>query len=617
MSQELIRNFCIIAHIDHGKSTLADRLLQQTGTIAERDMREQLLDTMDLERERGITIKLQPVTMRYRPQSQIRIPNTEILNNIESIKSNPSNAFEIRNSKLDSTNSEFTLNLIDTPGHVDFTYEVSRSLAAVEGAILLVDAAQGIQAQTLTTLGQAQASGLTIIPTVNKIDLPNAEPERVAEELIELLGSHYEDIIFTSGKTGEGVPELLEAIVQRVRPPQGNPDAPLRALIFDSIYDQYRGVISSIRIVDGRLSKLDRVHFFATKHDDQALDVGIFSPTMTPAESLQIGSIGYIVTGVKDVSQARVGDTIVSNASIAEPLAGYKEIQPMVYAGLYTTDGEVKDLRDALGKLALNDSSLRYEPDSSAAFGLGFRCGFLGLLHLEIITERIRREYGIDLIVTTPSVAFKERLEGGKIIYSQPWVKAEILVPSQYLGPVMELAASRRGQYLGTDYLTTDQLHQRALLTYKIPLAAVIVDFYDVLKSVSSGYASLNYSLLGYEEDPKLVRLDILVAGDSVEELGRVVHRDDAFHLGQALVSKLKELIPRQAFEVILQAAVGGRIIARDTIGALRKDVTAKLYGGDRTRKDKLLKKQAEGKKRMKKLGKVDIPTDVFIKLLR
>ncbi len=578
-------------------------------------MREQLLDTMELERERGITIKLQPVTMNYRLDAR--------LSTLDSRLDAMTTSSESRKSIVESPDSAFTLNLIDTPGHVDFTYEVSRSLAAVEGAILLVDAAQGIQAQTLTTLSQAQASGLTIIPTVNKVDLPSAEPERVAEELIELLACRYEDILFTSGKTGEGVPELLAAIIRRIPAPHGTESAPLRALIFDSIYDQYRGVISSIRVVDGCLTTGDAIVFAATKHPDKALDLGRFQPAMTSQSKLSTGSIGYIVTGVKDVSQARVGDTIMTELGMrnnelgVQPLPGYQTIQPMVYAGLYTTDGEVKDLRDALGKLALNDASLRYEPDSSVAFGLGFRCGFLGLLHLEIITERLRREYGVDLIVTTPSVAFHERVEGSKVIYAQPWVTAEILVPSQFLGPVMELAGSRRGEYQSTEYLTNDQQHQRALLRYHLPLAAVIVDFYDLLKSVSSGYASLNYSLLGYEEDPKLIRLDILVAGEAVAELGRVVHRDDAYRLGLALTSKLKELIPRQAFEVVLQAAVGGRIIARDTIGALRKDVTAKLYGGDRTRKDKLLRKQAEGKKKMKKLGRVDIPTDVFIKLLR
>lgn len=576
-----VRNFCIIAHIDHGKSTLADRFLEHTNTVEAREMRAQYLDTMDLERERGITIKLQPVSMRFSHHGE-----------------------------------EYRLNLIDTPGHVDFTYEVSRSLEAVEGAILLVDASQGIQAQTLTTLHQAQAANLAIIPVINKIDLPNAEPERIAMEVKHLIGCSDDDILFASGKTGEGVDDVLHAVVDRVPAPVGNADAPLRALIFDSVYDQYRGVISSVRVVDGVLQRRQTIRFMSTGKQDEALDIGRFRPKMSSEDELRAGDIGYIVTGVKDVSQARVGDTITSNPAASEPLPGYRDITPMVYAGLFTTDGDVNELRDALGKLKLNDASLHYEPDSSKAFGLGFRAGFLGLLHLEIVIERLEREYGLDLITTTPSVAYKDRPEGGKLIYSEPWVRVEILVPSQYLGQVMELVTKRRGVYLGTEYLSEGE-QQRVMLRYELPLASVIVDFYDALKSASSGYASLNYELIGYREDPHLVRLNILVAGDVVDELGQIVHRDDAYHKGQATVTKLKELIPRQNFEIALQAAVGSKIIARETISALRKDVTAKLYGGDRTRKDKLLKKQAEGKKRLKKLGKVDIPSDVFIKLLR
>ena len=547
-------------------------------------MKSQLLDTMDLERERGITIKLQPVCMQYYHGSD-----------------------------------KYTLNLIDTPGHVDFTYEVSRSLAAVEGAILLVDASQGIQAQTLTTLHQAQEAGLTLIPVVNKIDLPNAEPERVAQEVMNLLDVSDDEIIFASGKTGEGVHEILERVIERVPAPRGDAAAPLRALIFDSVYDAYRGVVSYVRVVDGAVPARSSIAFMATNAVDQALEVGVLKPSMEKTESLTTGMIGYIVTGVRDVSQARVGDTItVLNQQTNVPLPGYREIMPMVYAGLYTTNGDVGGLRDALGKLKLNDASLQSEPDSSKAFGLGFRCGFLGLLHLEIITERLEREYNVDLIVTTPSVAYKTRLDHGIPVYSEPWVAAEILVPQQFLGPVMELVQSRRGIYLGTDYLGESSGDvQRIILRYELPLASVIVDFYDALKSVSSGYASLNYDLIGYREDEALVKLRLLVAGDEIDELSRIVHGDEAFHVGQALTKKLKDLIPRQNFEVALQAAIGGKIIARETISALRKDVTAKLYGGDRTRKDKLLKKQAEGKKRMKKLGKVDIPSDVFIKLLR
>lgn len=583
-TQAQIRNFCIIAHIDHGKSTLADRFIEHTHTVEQREMRAQLLDTMELERERGITIKLQPVRMEY---------------------------------SVDGT--DYLLNLIDTPGHVDFTYEVSRSLAAVEGAILLVDASQGIQAQTLTTLHQAQAAGLTIIPVVNKIDLPNAEPELVAQELVKLLGCSEDDILFASGKTGDGVDDILRTIVAKVPAPSGNAGAPLRALIFDSVYDAYRGVISYVRIVDGSVRAPSAIRFMATVKDDQALEVGVLKPKMHKGHSLVCGEIGYIVTSVKDVSQARVGDTITAASRAAiHPLPGYREITPMVYAGLFTTDGDVNGLREALGKLKLNDASLQFEPDSSTAFGLGFRAGFLGLLHLEIVTERLNREFAIDLIVTTPSVAYTYRPMGGKTVYSEPWVRAEIVVPQRYVGSVMELASSRRGIYLGTEYLASGVSElERLILRYEFPLASIITNFYDTLKSASSGYASLNYELIGYREDEELVRLSVLVAGDDVEELSQIVHKTEAFHRGVAVVKKLKELIPRQNFEIALQAALGGKIIARETISALRKDVTAKLYGGDRSRKDKLLKKQAEGKKRLKKLGKVDIPSDVFIQLLK
>lgn len=579
MNQAYIRNFCIIAHIDHGKSTLADRMIELTQTIDKRLMKDQLLDSMDLERERGITIKLQPVCMRW---------------------------------------GEHQLNLIDTPGHVDFSYEVSRSLAAVEGSLLLVDAAQGIQAQTLTTLHQAQAQGLRIIPVVNKIDLPSAEPERVAQELMQLLHVRDDEIIFASGKTGDGVAEILEAVIARVPAPQGNVQGPLRALIFDSVYDSYRGVISYVRVLDGSLPERTGVKFMSTNVNDAALEVGTFQPAMVKSQRLEAGEIGYIVTGVKDVSQARVGDTIttVSNAA-TQPLEGYKEAVPMVYAGMYAADGEVGAVRDGLERLKLNDAALRFEPDSSKAFGLGFRCGFLGLLHMEIVTERLRREHDLELIVTTPSVAYTSRDEHGRAIYSEPWVAVEVVVPQSFLGPIMELVKSRRGIYLSTDYIDRDGEGQRVILHYEMPLAQVIVNFYDALKSVSSGYASMNYELIGYREDEELVKLDVLIANERVEELAQIVHRSEAPRRGRELVEKLKELIPKQNFEIRIQAAVGGKVLASESIAALRKDVTAKLYGGDRTRKDKLLRKQAEGKKRLKKLGKVDIPSDVFIRLLR
>ena len=583
MSQSSIRNFCIIAHIDHGKSTLADRFLEATHTVEARQMRSQLLDTMDLERERGITIKLQPVRMQY--------------------------GYDGSKHEFDG---QYELNLIDTPGHVDFTYEVSRSLAAVEGAVLLIDATQGIQAQTLTTLHQAQAQGLTIIPVINKIDLPHAEPEATAQEVIALLGVSDDDILFVSGKTGEGVDDLLRAIVERVPAPAGIPDAPLRALIFDSRFDTYRGVVVSVRIKDGSLDSRSPISFSISHAIDAANDVGHFTPKLESDPALVTGQIGFIVTGLKDVSQARVGDTITSVENPTNnPLPGYRDVSPMVYAGIFPSGGEVNDLRTALEKLRLNDASLVFEPDSSDAFGLGFRCGFLGLLHLEIVKERLEREYMLDLVVTTPSVAYKERMENGKIEYAEPWVKAEIVTPQLYVGNLMTLCQDRRGEYINTDYLG-----DRALMHYNLPLAEIIVDFYDALKSVSAGYASLNYEVSGYRED-NLVKLTLLVANEPVDVLNQIVHRDQAFSRGQAIVKRLKDLIPRQNFEIALQAAIGGKIIARETVPAMRKDVTAGLYGGDVTRKNKLLKKQAAGKKKMKKLGRVDIPSDVFTKLLR
>ena len=604
MEQSQIRNFCIIAHIDHGKSTLADRLIERTNTVASRDMRSQLLDTMDLERERGITIKLQPVRMVYEhPEQGARSKEqgatiTQLL--------------PIAHGSLPFAPSRYELNLIDTPGHVDFTYEVSRSLAAVEGAVLLVDATQGIQAQTLTTLHQAQAQGLTIIPAINKIDLPHAEPEATAQEVMALLGVTDNEILFVSGKTGEGVGELLTAIVERIPAPSGNPTAPLRALIFDSRFDTYRGVVVSVRIVDGSLPKRTPIKLLVTGAVDAADEVGHLTPSLAADSTLDTGQIGYVVTGLKNVSQARVGDTITTvDNSATSGLPGYQEVYPMVYAGLFPSDGDVNVLRTALEKLGLNDASLMFEPDSSEAFGLGFRCGFLGLLHLDIVRERLEREFQITPITTTPSVAYKERSENGRPEYAEPWVRAEIVTPQTYVGNLMTLCQERRGNFLNTDYLG-----DRALLHYELPLSEIIVDFYDALKSVSAGYASLNYELIGYREG-NLVKLTVLIAGDPVDVLSQIVHRDQAFSKGQEIVKRLKDLIPRQNFEIALQAAVGGKIVARETVSAVRKDVTAGLYGGDVTRKNKLLKKQAEGKKKMRKLGKVDIPSDVFTKLLK
>lgn len=577
------RNFCIIAHIDHGKSTLADRFLELTQTVEKRQMKDQLLDTMDLEREKGITIKLQPVNMEWELEGK-----------------------------------KYILNLIDTPGHVDFGYEVSRSIAAVEGAILLVDATQGVQAQTLTTLAEAQKQGLKIVPVVNKIDLPASQPEKTAEEIMNLLGVDLDEIIFASGKTGLGVDEVLNAVIKKIPAPTGSQEKSLRALIFDSFYDSYRGVIALIRVFDGNLGSGDKIKFMRTALQDEALEVGNLKPAMQKKNILQTGEIGYIVTNVKDVSEARVGDTItLIKNSATEPLAGYKETVPMVYAGFFPADGEINDLRDALQKLKLNDASLVFEPDNSKAFGFGFRCGFLGLLHLEIIKERLSREFGIELIVTTPSVAYKEQEINGKMEYEEPIVKAEIVTPEEYLGGVMELAQAKRGVYKKTEYLNTSTTFgSRAVLHYEIPLASIITEFYDSLKSVSQGYASLSYEPMGYRTDD-LVKLDILIAGDVIDTLSRIVHRKEALNVGKNVVKKLKDLIPKHQFQVSLQAAIGGKIVAREDIPALRKDVTAKLYGGDRTRKDKLLKKQKAGKDRLKKLGKVDVPSDVFIKLLR
>ena len=576
----MLRNFCIIAHIDHGKSTLADRLLEVTQTITPRDMKPQLLDQLDLERERGITIKLAPVRMNYHQEGQ-----------------------------------DYLLNLIDTPGHADFAYEVSRSLAAVEGAVLLVDATQGIQAQTLSTLYQALDQDLVIIPAVNKIDMPQADPDGAARDLADLLGVSPDTVLRISGKTGAGVPELLRAIVERVPAPQGESEHPLRALIFDSAYDPYRGVIAMVRVVDGSLNTKSPIHFQATHLTDTALEVGVFRPKFTKTVALQAGEIGYIVTTLKEVSQARVGDTITTGQMVAS-LPGYKEPVPMVFAGLYPSDGEVDKLRDALGKLKLNDAALSYEPTSSKAFGLGFRAGFLGLLHMEIVKERLEREYSLDLVVTIPTVSYHERQEGGKTVFAEPWARVELLTPESHLGTVMDLAQSRRGVYQGTEYLGSSGGLKRALLRYELPLAELITDFYDELKSRTSGYASMSYEFMEYREED-LVRLDILVAEELIDVLAQVVHRTVAERRAREIVKRLKDLIPRQMFEVKLQAAIGGKILARESISALKKDVTGYLYGGDITRKRKLWAKQAKGKKRMQALGKVQIPSDVFIELLK
>ena len=597
----LIRNFCIIAHIDHGKSTLADRLLEVTGTISKREMKDQLLDQMDLERERGITIKLQPVRM----DCQIH-------------------------------NQQYVLNLIDTPGHVDFHYEVSRSLAAVEGALLLVDATQGIQAQTLANLYLALEQNLAIIPIINKIDLPGARVEDVSEEIIGVLGCDIEDIVKVSAKTGEGVSGLLEEIVKRVPAPKQSEQHAFRALIFDSVYDEYRGVVAYVRVVDGEIRKNAPMMFKATVARGQVLEVGYFKPKFLPADVLSPGEIGYIVTGLKSVHDCRVGDTIVSTteAEHLPALAGYAEVKPMVFAGLFPRDGDdFKRLRDAVEKLRANDAAFTFEPEHSPALGFGFRCGFLGLLHLEIIQERLRREYGLDAIVTVPSVAYKLispdeevriiksplEYEDNANIYTlqEPWITADIIAPESALGSIMSLAAEKRGIYINTEYLKTERGDsRRVLMHFQLPLSSILVDFYDKLKSVSAGYASLNYEVFEYR-DADVVRLDITVADDRVDALCSLVYRDQAYAIGRKVVESLKKLIPRQQFEVKIQASIGSKVIASERISAFRKDVTAGLYGGDVTRKQKLLRKQKEGKKRMKTGGKVEIPTEAYLSILK
>jgi len=591
-----IRNFCIIAHIDHGKSTLADRMLEITGTIEARKMKNQVLDRMDLERERGITIKLTPVAMNYKG---------------------------------------YQLNLIDTPGHVDFSYEVSRSLAAVEGAVLLVDATQGIQAQTLANLYLAMEQDLTIIPVVNKIDLPAADVEKTKAEIIKLLGCQEAEIILASGKTGVGVADILQSVIDRCPSPSGRNDAPLRALIFDSNYDEYKGVVAYIRVFDGQLSKGEKIKMLVTKGRSEALDVGFLKPDYSPTGQLTAGQIGYVVTGFKDVSECRVGDTLSllkDDQEKLEPLKGYNEVRPMVFAGIFPKEGnEFEDLREAIDKLKLNDAALVYEAELSQALGYGFRCGFLGLLHLEIFQERLRREYNLDLIVTIPSVAYKiykrssvesvvvrspqkwpDPSEIGKI--EEPWVILDVITPKDYVGSVMGLIQEKRGIYKNTEYMDAD----RAILHYDLPMASVLTDFYDKIKSATSGYASINYEFIGYRE-ADVVKMDILVAEEPIESLAMIVYRDEAFARGKEVVAKLKDSLPKQMFVIKLQAALGGKIVAAERISAMRKDVTAKLYGGDVSRKKKLLEKQKKGKKKMMAAGKgsVDIPSDTFVKLLK
>jgi GTP-binding protein LepA len=597
----IIRNFCIIAHIDHGKSTLADRMLQLTGVVEERRMREQYLDRMDIERERGITIKSQAVRLPWTP------------------------------TQGSAAGTPHVLNLIDTPGHVDFSYEVSRSLAACEGAVLLVDAAQGIEAQTLANLYLALENDLVVIPVLNKIDLPAADPDKYAAELAHLIGGRPQDCLRVSGKTGEGVEDLLNEVVRQVPAPAGDPDAPPRALIFDSVYDSYRGVVTYVRVVDGRLSARERITMMSTRATHELLEIGVISPETVPSTGLGAGEVGYLMTGVKDVRQSKVGDTVTdARRGATEALAGYRDPKPMVYAGLYPIDGsDYPELREALEKLQLNDAALQFEPETSAALGFGFRCGFLGLLHLEIVRERLEREFGLDLISTAPNVVYRVVLEGGTEQTSvlvtnpsefptgkvaevyEPVVRATVITPSEYIGAVMELCQARRGSLLGMDYLSEDRVELR----YTLPLAEIVYDFFDALKSRTRGYASLDYEPTG-EQDAALVKVDILLQGDAVDAFSAIVHRDKAYAYGVAMTAKLKELIPRQQFEVPIQAAVGSRVIARETIRALRKDVLAKCYGGDITRKRKLLERQKEGKRRMKMVGRVEVPQEAFVAAL-
>ncbi|MBV9213134.1 MAG: elongation factor 4 [Actinobacteria bacterium] len=590
-----IRNFSIIAHIDHGKSTLADRILEMTGAVDARKHRPQLLDSMDLERERGITIKAQAVRVEYRARD----------------------------------GETYRLHLIDTPGHVDFTYEVSRSLAACDGALLLVDASQGVEAQTLANTYLAVDAGLELIPALNKIDLPGAEPERVAGEISELLGERPDEVLRLSAKTGEGVDDLLEAIVTRVPPPGGDVDAPARALIFDSEFDQYRGVIAYVRVVDGELRKGDAILAMQAGTHADIDDIGFFGPDMTPADGLRAGEVGYVITGVKDVSHLRVGDTLTTRAMPAgEALPGYREVKPMVFCGLFPVDtDDFSDLRDALEKLALNDAALTYEPETSQALGFGFRCGFLGLLHMDIVRERLEREYDLELLATTPNVEYEVALTDGSTVtvhspsdmpdrariaeIREPYIRATILCPKEHVGAVMDLCQERRGRHVDMSFLS----EARVQLRYDLPLAEIVLDFFDQLKSRTRGYASLDYEVIGVQP-ADLVKLDILLAGDAVDALSMVVHRDKAYPAGRAMTERLSKQIPRQQFEVPIQAAIGSKIIARESVKPVRKDVIAKCYGGDVTRKRKLLEKQKAGKKRMKQVGRIEVPQEAFLSVL-
>jgi GTP-binding protein LepA len=595
MKLEKIRNFSIIAHVDHGKSTLADRLLQMTGTVSARDMQEQLLDNMELERERGVTIKASAVRMNYTSKN----------------------------------GEDYVINLIDTPGHVDFTYEVSRALQACEGVVLVVDASQGIEAQTLSNVYLALEQDLEIIPVVNKIDLPAAQPEKVAQEMQDLLGVTPESVLRISAKSGIGIQDVLERVIEAVPPPTGDENAPLRALVFDSHYDAYKGVVAYVRVVDGRVNKRDILRLMATNAVFEPVEIGVFSPDMKPIDSFGAGEVGYIATGLKTVRECRVGDTItLAQGGASEPLPGYEQAKAMVFAGVYPTNNDdYPDLRDAMEKLQLNDASLSYEPETSQALNFGFRVGFLGLFHMEIVQERLEREYDLDILVTAPSVEYQVIKRDGTMLtidspahlpdesviaeIREPWMKIQIYTPQEYIGPIMDLCIKKRGDYVTTEYLDTT----RVILHYRIPLSELIVDFYDRLKSVSRGYASLDYSFDDYYPGD-LVKLDILVNNEPVDALAMIVHRDDAYHKGQKLVSKLKDLIPSQMFVVPIQAATGKRIISRANVKAMRKDVLAKCYGGDITRKKKLLEKQKKGKKRMKMIGQVEVPQEAFMALL-
>jgi GTP-binding protein LepA len=590
-----IRNFSIIAHIDHGKSTLADRILELTGAVDPRKHMPQLLDSMELERERGITIKAQAVRVEYST----------------------------------GDGQPYHLHLIDTPGHVDFSYEVSRSLAACEGALLVVDAAQGVEAQTVANTYAAIEAGLELIPVLNKVDLPSAEPERVAGEIVDLIGGKPDDVLRISAKTGEGVRDVLDAIVERIPPPEGDPEAQPRALIFDSEFDQYRGVVAYVRMVDGAVDKGERIVATQAKTEAEIDELGFFVPAMRPAAHMSAGDVGYIITGVKDVARLRVGDTLTSrDRPAAEPLPGYREVRPMVFCGLFPIDTDrYEDLRDALERLALNDAALSYEPETSQALGFGFRCGFLGLLHMDIVRERLEREYDLELLATTPNVSYEVRLTNGDVVevhspvempdpgviaeIAEPYIRASIISPANYVGQVMELCQGRRGTHVDMHYLSTE----RVQLRYDLPLAEIVLDFYDQLKSRTAGYASLDYEPIG-NRPSDLVKLDVLLAGEQVDALSVIVHRDDAYRAGKALVERLQKTIPRQLFDVPVQAAIGSRVLARETVKALRKDVTAKLYGGDVTRKRKLLEKQKKGKKRMKQVGQVEVPQEAFLAVL-